>query len=127
MKMSYIYILVEDLNMEGKAAAQTKVDGLIQAGSQWEQELHDEVLVFIMVSGRRTRSCGRISKRSGRTSSWRRQRIRLFWRMWLDSSMERNGTRNSAFRGRYLTPLLTEVSNATAIIREVSSSMAQQV
>ena len=46
MKPTYIYILVEDLNMEGKAAAQQKADDLIVAGLPVAQELHDEVLVF---------------------------------------------------------------------------------
>lgn len=46
MKQSFTYILVEDLNMEGKAVAQKKADELLAAASKWAQELHDEVLVF---------------------------------------------------------------------------------
>ena len=46
MKNAFNYILVEDLNLEGKEAAQKKADELIAAASSWAQELHDEVLVF---------------------------------------------------------------------------------
>lgn len=46
MTNTFNYILVEDLNMEGKAAAQKKTDEFIAAAGSWAQELHDEVLVF---------------------------------------------------------------------------------
>jgi transitional endoplasmic reticulum ATPase len=46
MKNTFTYILVEDLNNEGKDVAQKKTDELLAAASTWAQELHDEVLVF---------------------------------------------------------------------------------
>lgn len=46
MKNVFNYILVEDVDAEGKEVAQKKADELIAAASSWAQELHDEVLVF---------------------------------------------------------------------------------
>lgn len=45
-KTKYNYLLVEDLSTVGKASPQSLSDDLIQLATAWNQELHDEVLIF---------------------------------------------------------------------------------
>ncbi len=44
--VTYHFLLVEDLTMDSRAAAQKKADNLIAAASRWQMELNGEVLVF---------------------------------------------------------------------------------